>query len=133
MQNNNLFLNCFNMTRLLLFSITILFAAQLWADHAQNVVVLSNKNGSHLENYAPADMPDVYYDSDEDEIIIIADGFSSYYDVYIIRNTPYQTVISTQVSGYGDTIDISSLSDGSYTIVIISEFLNEFEGQFVII
>ena len=77
-------------------------------------------------------MPEVYYDEDTDEIIIVADGFSSYYNVVIIRNTPWQTVISTQVSGYGDTIDISSLSAGSYTIVITSEFNNVFDGQFVI-
>lgn len=104
----------------------------LFADEAQ--INLEHKNGgNHLEHYAPADMPEVYYDSVEEEIILVADGFSSYYDVYIIRNTPYQTVISTQISGYGDTIDVSSLSDGNYTIVIISEFLNEFEGHFTII
>ena len=79
-------------------------------------------------------MPEaVYYDSDECAIIIEADGISLYYNVEIVRNTPYQTVISTQVSGYGDTIDVSSLPAGNYTIVITSEFLNEFEGQFTII
>ena len=41
-------------------------------------------------------------------------------------------VITTQVDGYGDTIDISSLPDGNYTIVITSEFNNEFEGQFIV-
>lgn len=106
-----------------------------YADRGDGEQIFIYKHGGdgHLEHYAPADMPDVYYDSDEDEIILVADGFSSYYDVYIIRNTPYQTVISTQISGYGDTIDVSSLSDGNYTIVIISEFLNEFEGHFTII
>ena len=98
-------------------------------------IVINSGGGAHdhSEYYLPADAPDVFYDSNEMEIVIEADGFSSYYDVYIIRNTPYQTVISAQISGYGDTIDISSLSDGNYTIVIISEFLNEYEGHFTII
>ena len=99
-------------------------------------IVIHNGGGTpdHLEHYAPADMPDaVYYDDDNDEIIIVADGFSSYYDVVIIRDTPYQTVISTQISGYGDTIDISSLSSGNYTIVITSEYNNVFEGHFTVI
>ena len=81
-----------------------------------------------------ADMPDaVYYDSEAGEIIIVADGTSFYYNVEIVSDNLNQTVISTQVSGYGDVIDISSLSSGSYTIVITSQFLNEYEGQFTII
>ena len=89
--------------------------------------------GGHLENYPIADMPDaVYFDSDEMEIIIVADGTSLYYNVEIVSDYLNQTVISTQVSGYGDTIDVSSLSSGLYTIIITSEFLNEYEGQFTI-
>ena len=88
---------------------------------------------THSEYYPPADMPEaVYYDSDEEEIIIEADGFSSYYNVVIIRDTPYQTMISTQIGGYGDSIDISSLPGGNYTIVITSEYNNVFEGNFTI-
>ena len=80
-----------------------------------------------------ADMPDaVYYDSDEMEIIIEADGTSLYYNVEIVSDYLNQTVISTQVSGYGDTIDVSSLTSGNYTIIITSQFLNEYEGQFTI-
>lgn len=44
-------------------------------------------HGNHSEYYPPADMPEVYLDSDEMEIIIVADGFSSYYNVLIIRNS----------------------------------------------
>ena len=89
--------------------------------------------GTHNEHYPMADMPDaVYYDSDEGEIIIIADGTSLYYNVEIVSDYLNQTVIMTQVDGYGDTIDVSSLPSGSYTIVITSEFLNEYEGQFTI-
>ena len=91
-------------------------------------------HGNHSEYYPPADMPDaVYYDSDSHEIIIVADGTSLYYNVEIVSDNLNLTVISTQVGGYGDTIDVSALSDGSYTIVITSQFLNEYEGQFTII
>lgn len=121
------------MKRIIFLLLTVSLSAQFFIASSEEQILLAQKGDNHLEHYAPADLPEVYYDSNEDEIIIIADGFSSYYNVYIIRNTPYQTVISTQISGYGDTIDISSLSDGNYTIVIISEFLNEFEGQFTII
>ena len=80
-----------------------------------------------------ADMPDaVYYDSDEMEIIIEADGVSQYYYVEIVSDSLNQTVISTQVSGYGDTIDVSSLPTGSYTIIFTSQFHNTYEGQFYI-
>lgn len=100
----------------------------------EQIFIMKKGNGGHLENYPIADMPDaVYYDSDEEEIIIVADGTSLYYNVEIVSDYLNQTVISTQVSGYGDTIDVSSLASGSYTIVITTEFLNEYEGQFSII
>lgn len=90
-------------------------------------------HGNHSEYYPPADMPDaVYYDSEAEEIIIVADGFASYYSVLIIRNSTNQTMVSTQISGYGDTIDISLLPADNYIIVITSEFNNVFEGQFTV-
>lgn len=94
----------------------------------------SGTTNNHFEHYPIADMPDaVYYDSESEEIIIVADGTSLYYNVEIVSDNLNLTVISTQVGGYGDTIDVSALSDGSYTIVITSQFLNEYEGQFTII
>lgn len=121
------------MKRLLLFFVYfVVFNFFVSANYSPIIIQNGGGGHDHSEHYATADMPEVYYDEDTDEIIIVADGFSSYYNVVIIRNTPWQTVISTQVSGYGDTIDISSLSAGSYTIVITSEFNNVFDGQFVI-
>ena len=90
------------------------------------------KHGTHSELYPPADMPEVYYDDDNLEIIIVADGFASYYDVEIFQTEYTIPVISTQIDGYGDSIDISSLSEGYYTIVITSSNNNEFEGTFYI-
>ena len=86
----------------------------------------------HIEFYAPADMPEAYFDSDEMEIIIEADGFADYYVVNIISQVSMQCVIYTQISGYGDTIDVSSLPDGYYRLVITSSNNNVFEGYFMI-
>ncbi len=85
---------------------------------------------SHNEHYAPADMPEVYFDSDTQEIIIIADGFASYYDVDIVSQSTMQLVLYTTISGYGDSIDVSLLPDDDYKIVITSSYNNVYEGQF---
>ena len=99
----------------------------------EQILLQKHSNDGHLEHYPIADMPDaVYYDSEEHEIIIVADGTSLFYNVEIVSDSLNQTVIMTQVDGYGDVIDVSALSAGSYTIVITSQFLNEYEGLFTI-
>ena len=75
-------------------------------------------------------MPEVYYDSEAHEIILVADGYADYYDVDIISQSTQLAVISTQIDGYGDTIDVSSLPDDDYIILITSSNNNEFEGYF---
>ena len=122
------------MKKLFLFVFCLAFACFFLKAELEQVVI-HNGGGTpnHLEHYEMADMPDaVYYDNVAHEIIIEADGISLYYNVEIVSDYLNQTVISTLVSGYGDTIDVSSLPAGNYTIVITSEFLNEFEGQFTI-
>lgn len=95
-----------------------------------NINLQHKKPNNHNEYYPPADMPEVYYDSDNQEIIIVADGFSSYYDVDIVSESTLMIVISTQIDGYGDSIDVSALPDDNYTIVITSSNNNEYVGQF---
>ena len=105
-----------------------------------NLIVLANMNpivirhggaiGDHSEYYPPADMPEVYYDADNLEIILVADGFANYYDVDIVSQSTQLAVISTQVGGYGDNIDVSSLPDDDYTIIITSSNNNQYEGYF---
>ena len=90
-----------------------------------------HKDGNHSEYYPPADMPEVYFDTDNLEIIIVADGFATYYDVEIVSLGSMLTVISTQIDGYGDSIDVSSLAIGDYRIVITSSNNNVFEGDFI--
>ena len=119
------------MKRFVFFFILLLpLALQLNARDDLTVIVLGSIGGHHSEYYPPADMPEVYYDTDNLEIIVVADGFAAYYDVNIISQSTLLAVISTQIDGYGDTIDVSSLPDGDYTIVIVSSNNNEFEGQF---
>ena len=78
----------------------------------------------------PADLPDVYYDEDEQEIIIDGTGDASYYDVDIVSLSTLDTVQSTCVNGTYDTIDVSSLPDDNYQIVIISSNENTYYGYF---
>lgn len=75
-------------------------------------------------------MPEVYFDSDLQEIILYADGNADHYDVDIISLSTMMAVFSIQVDGYGDSIDVSSLPDDSYSIVITSSNNNEYVGQF---
>lgn len=95
-------------------------------------VVISNQGTvpDHNEYYPPADMPEVYFESDDQEIILVADGFADYYDVDIISLSTMIAVISTQVDGYGDSIDVSSLPDDNYKIVIVSSCNNMYQGYF---
>ena len=88
--------------------------------------------GTHLENYIPADQPDVFYNCGNQVIIIDGGGEVAYYDVEIESMTTWLTVISTQVSGTYDTIDVSSLVPDEYCITITSPTGNEFEGYFEI-
>ena len=114
---------------ILLFLIVPRFA---YADNGQGVIILEQKGGNHSEYYIPADMPEVYFDSDEMEIIIVAEGFADYYTVEVNSMVSGLTLIYTQIRGYGDTIDVSSLPDGYYQIIITSSNNNMFEGTFLI-
>ena len=87
---------------------------------------------NHLDQPVLADQPDVFLDTGNAVIIIDGGGEVSYYDVEIESMTTWLTVISTQVSGSYDTIDISSLTAGDYFITITSPTGHEFEGEFTI-
>ena len=95
-----------------------------------NINLQQNGHNNHSEYSPPAEMPEVYFDSNNLEIILVADGYADYYDVNIISQSTMLAVISTQVDGYGDTIDVSSLPDDDYTIIITSSNNNEYVGHF---
>ena len=97
-------------------------------------IVIQNGGGGHDHFDYPilADQPDVYLDTENIEIIIDGGGEVAYYDVEIESLTTWLTVISTQVNGTYDTIDVSSLAAGDYMITITSPTGHEFEGFFEI-
>lgn len=78
----------------------------------------------------PADQPDVYYNDVTQVIIIDGTGYSTYYNVEITSLSTFNVMISTCVNGNYDTIDVSSLPDDNYEIVITSSYNNVFEGYF---
>ena len=108
----------------------MLFAVQMFADRNQHPIRLDPTKIGHFDQPVPADMPEVYYDTNTEEIIIVADGFSSFYDVDIVSQSTMQLMLYTTISGYGDNIDVSSLPYDDYTIIITSSYDNEYVGQF---
>ena len=97
-------------------------------------IVIQNGGGGHdhLDHPILFDQPDVYLDTSNQVIIIDGGGEVTYYDVEIESMTTWLVVISTQVNGTYDTIDISSLTPGEYMITITSPTGHEFEGFFQI-
>ena len=94
------------------------------------MIVLNKKKIGHNNIPVPADEPDVYHDTVNQQIVIDGTGYVSYYDVEICSAATWDVVISTQVSGYYDTIDVSSLPTGDYCITIESPAGNTYEGFF---
>lgn len=120
------------MKKLFLGLFFLFVTLQSYAGDSLNAILLERKGIGHLDGLIPADQPEVYYDSSNLEIIIEADGFACYYDVEIYPANSAIPIISIQIDGYGDTIDISSLLADDYTIIIYSPYNNQFEGGFTI-
>ena len=91
---------------------------------------LGNHGTHHGLPIYPADLPDVYYDDVEQEIIIDGTGEATYYYVDIVSLSTLDTVLSTSDNGTYDTIEVSSLPDDNYKIVITSSLENVFIGYF---
>ena len=98
----------------------------------EDPVILHNGGAvdDRFDLFIPADMPDVYYNNASQTIIIDGTGEVDYYDVEIFSVTSSTTMISTQVNGSYDSIDISALPDGEYGITIDAPTGNTFEGFF---
>ncbi len=114
--------------------IILLFGVKASCVYAEEVVNMQyvGKHYDHLEHFIPFDQPDVYYDNANQAIIIDGDGAVDYYDVEIAPVTSSFPVITTQVNGYYDTINISTLPQGVYVITIYSPEDNTYEGFFEI-
>ena len=113
----------------LLFAVWI----NLNADEANQIRIEQvPTGGTHFDFPVPAVQPDVYYDDVDQEIIIVGTGNASYYNVLIESVNDWDVTLSTQVNGYYDTIDISSLPADEYCITITTQWNDTFEGYFEI-
>lgn len=81
----------------------------------------------HTEVNIPADMPDVYYNSELDVINIVDYANVTYY--VTIYDDWWNAVITDTKPG-GGTIDVSSLTSGDYVIEISTSWNHDYEGQF---
>ena len=121
------------MNRIILTILALCFSSvSIPADNEQIVLRDSWNQHNHFDQPIPADQPDVYLDITDQVIIIDGGGEVNYYDVEIESMTTWLTVISTQINGTYDTIDVSSLTPGEYMITITSPTGHEFEGFFQI-
>ena len=107
--------------------ILILFAAvsanSIVLSPAQQQVDLREKGQTvpHTQWNIPADMPDVYYDSELDVITIVDYANVTYY--VTIYDDWWNAVITDTKPG-GGTISASSLSSGDYVIEITTSWKN---------
>ena len=120
------------MNKIFFTLIFLIFPFYLYADRDEIVLMPSGNQHNHGEYYIPVDMPVVYIDAEMTQLIIEAEGYADYYTVEAISLVSGQTLIYTQIDGYGDTIDISALPDAYYQIIITSSNNNVFEGTFLI-
>jgi len=122
------------MKRLLLFTfLSILMCVDINADGSAAAQINLQKKkvkDGHFDQPIPDVEPEVYYDNDAHELTIVGTGFASYYDVEIMSVTTSTVYISTRVDGSYDTIDVSSLPDDDYKIVISTLYHNIYEGYF---
>ena len=118
--------------RIIFILVFVSLSLNLFGDNEAQQINLEHQHqySDHNEYYNPADMPEVYYDRSNQEIILVADGFVSSYDVDIVSLSTLQVVLFTAVNGYGDTIDVSMLPDDNYKIVISTPYNNIYEGYF---
>ena len=100
------------------------------ADDAVINLEYRGNHDHHGQPLFPSDQPDVYYDDDTQVIIVDGTGYSTYYNVEITSLSTFNVMISTCVNGNYDTIDVVSLPDDDYEIVITSSYNNVFEGYF---
>ena len=120
------------MKRLIISLFILGFCLNLYAYRDEIRLSLPGQQDDRIEHFVPFDMPNVYYDDVSQAITIDGDGAVNYYVVEIAPVTSSVPVITTQVSGYYDTIDVSSLPAAEYVITIYSPEDNTYEGFFEI-
>lgn len=118
--------------RLLLFLFFVSLSLNLFGDNEAQQINLEHQHhhGDHGEYFDPADKPELYYDRGDQEIILVADGFVTSYDVNIVSLSTLQLVLHSTANGYSDTIDVSSLPNDDYVITLDPPVNVSFEGTF---
>ena len=117
--------------KLLLFLSVVLLSSFNFDRGRKEQVPLSvpNSNG-HDHNWdIPADMPDVYYDS-QNGVITIVDYANVTY--YVTIYDDWWNVALTDTKPGGGTINVSSLTSGDYVIEITTSWNNQYEGEFTV-
>ena len=108
-----------------LFISTMAFADDV-KNHQAEQVIMKGKN--HFSQWdIPADMPDVYYDSELGVITIVDYANVTYY--VTIYDDWWNAVITDTKPG-GGTISASSLSSGDYVIEITTSWNHDYTGNF---
>lgn len=100
------------------------------AEEAVNLEYRGNHGTHFVLPPTPADMPQVFIDNETGVITVDGPGYASYYYVDIISQSTLSVVLYDTVDGDYGTVDISSLPDDNYQIIITSSNNNEFIGQF---
>ena len=112
--------------------IMLVFQTMLYGEPDRVVLRDTGNHHDHFDFPAPDVQPEVYYDDVDQEIIIVGTGNASYYNVLIESVNDWDVTLSTQVNGYYDTIDISSLPADEYCITITTQWNDTFIGYFEI-
>ena len=86
-----------------------------------------SNNNTHTEVNIPADMPDVYYNS-ELGVITIVDYVNATY--YVTIYDDWWNAVITDTKPGGGTINVSSLTSGDYTIDITTSWNHDYTGNF---
>jgi len=119
---------------IIIILLSVLISGLTISSKASNNPIQMHKKGMTNNHsgipFVPVDMPDIYYDDQTQVITIDGNGYSAYYYVDIISESTLLTMFSTNVDGDYGTVDVSSLPDDNYTIIITSSENNQYEGQF---
>ena len=96
-------------------------------DYHELQIEMKDQKQNHTEVNPPADMPDVYYNSELDVVTIVDYASVTY---YVTIYDDWWNVVITDTKPSGGTIDVSSLTSGDYVIEISTSWNHDFEGNF---
>ena len=116
------------------FLFILFFLSVALSSYAVSDEIALNPSNKGNDRFDPPSLVDLlrafcdFYDYGNQDVSIYGASFVSYYDVEISSAGTGNVEISTVVNGTYDTIDVSSLTTGSYVITIESPAGNIFEG-----